>query len=484
VSITGQPKERCVKIMTPDGHEGDLDSRAIDALRARLHGPLLAAGDAGYDEARALWNGMIDRRPALIAKCLGTADVMAGVTFAREHGLVLSIKSGGHNIAGLALCDGGLTLDLSAMRGVWVDPAARTARAQGGCLLGDVDRETQIHGLAAVLGFVSMTGIAGLTVGGGFGYLTRRFGWTCDTVRSMDVVTADGRLVHASATEHPDLFWALRGGGGNFGVVVNIEYDLYPVGPGIVGGAIAWPIEEAPDVVDRYQRLFADAPPELTVVLGMRKAPPAPWLAPSIHGKHVVALFVCHTGDVTEGERLLAPLKTLGHPVGDILQRRSYVSQQALLDATQPKGRRYYWKSEYMADPTREYFDTVRAHAEKLPSPHSALLTFPLGGALNTLPRDASPMGNRDAQYVFNIAGAWDKAADDEANIAWVRGAWQDLRRFSTGGTYVNFLTEDEDADRTRTAYGEHYARLAAVKARWDPTNLFRVNKNIAPAGV
>jgi FAD/FMN-containing dehydrogenase len=473
-----------VKVRTADGHDGELDARACDALRARLRGPLLTTDDAGYDDARAIWNGMIDRRPALIARCLGTTDVIAGVAFAREHGLALSIKAGGHNIAGLALCDGGLTLDLSLMRGVWVDPSSRTARAQGGCLLGDVDRETQIHGLAAVLGFVSMTGVAGLTVGGGFGYLTRRFGWTCDTVRSMDVVTADGRLVRASAVENPDLFWALKGGGGNFGVVVNIEYELYPVGPEILGGAIAWPVEEAADVIDCYRRVTADAPPELAVVFAVRKAPPAPWLAPAIHGKQIAALFVCYTGDVAEGERLLAPVKAIGHPVGDVVQRRTYVSQQAMLDATQPKGRRYYWKSEYMAAPPREYFDAVLAQAGHLPSPHAALITFPLAGALNAQPAGASPMGNRDAHCVFNVAGAWDKADEDAANIAWVRGAWNDLRRFSTGGTYVNFLTDDEGADRTRAAYGEHYGRLAEVKATWDPTNLFRVNKNIAPVGV
>jgi FAD/FMN-containing dehydrogenase len=473
-----------VQIRSIEGAITDLDPKAIDAFRGKLRGSLMLAGDAGYDEARSIWNGMIDRRPAIIARCVGTSDVISGVTFAREHGVALSIKAGGHNIAGLALCDGGLSLDLSSMRGVWVDPARRIAHAQGGCLLGDVDRETQLHGLAAVLGFISQTGIAGLTVGGGFGYLTRRFGWTCDTVRSMDVVTADGRLVHASASENEDLFWALRGGGGNCGVVVHFEYELYPVGPEIVGGALAWPIEEAPQVVEAYQRLTADAPPELAAVFGARQAPPAPWLAPSIHGKPIVALFVCYTGDIAAGERLLSPLKSVGHPVGDILQRRTYVSQQALLDATQPKGRRYYWKSDYMATPPRDYYERVLAHAGGLVSPHSALLTFPLAGALNARPSDYSPVGNRDAQCVFNIAGAWDQPADDAANIAWVRRSWEDLRRFSTGGTYVNFLTEDDGADRTRAAYGEHYARLATIKARWDPANLFRANKNIAPAAV
>ena len=466
------------------GHAIDLDDRVVDGFKAQLRGTLLRPADAGYDAARSIWNAMIDRRPALIARCIGVADVVAGVRFAREHGLALSIKSGGHNIAGLAVCDGGLMLDLSLMRGVWVDPAARTAHAQAGCLLGDVDRETQLHGLAAALGFISNTGIAGLTLGGGFGYLTRRFGWTCDTVRSMEVVTADGRLVRASEREHTDLFWGLRGGGGNFGVVSSVEYELYPVGPEIVGGAIAWPADEGPRVAEFYQALMAEAPPELTVVFGLRKAPPAPWLHPSIHGKDIVALFVCHSGDPEQGERLVKPIKALGSPVGDIVQRRSYVSQQSLLDATQPNGRRYYWKSEYLRGDDPVFFEAAIQHARHTPSPHSAILSFPHAGALNRLPAGYSPMGNRDAHAVLNVAGAWERADDDQANIAWVRETWHDLRRFSTGGTYVNFLTEDEGADRIRAAYGSNYEQLARVKAAWDPTNLFRANKNIAPAGV
>jgi FAD/FMN-containing dehydrogenase len=461
----------------------ELDANAVEELRAGLRGPLLTAGEPEHDEARTVWNAMIDRRPALIARCLGTADVVAGVEFAREHGMPLSIKGGGHNISGLAVAEDGLMLDLSLMRSVWVDPDARVARAQGGCLLGDVDRETQLHGLAAPLGFVSETGIAGLTLGGGFGYLTRRFGWTSDSVLSMDVVTADGRLVRASESESPDLFWGLRGGGGNFGVVTSFEYRLYPVGPEIVGGAVAWPVAEAPRVLELFGSIAAEGPPELTVVAGLRKAPPAPWLPEEVHGTDIVALFVCYTGeDLEEGERLVAPIKELGEPVGDTVERRSYVSQQSLLDATQPKGRRYYWKSEYLPGHEPELFEAAIEHAGRIPSPHSAILMFPLNGAVEQLPEDHSAVGNRDAGSLFNIAASWDEEADDAACIDWARGTWEDLRRFSTGGTYVNFLTEEEVGDRVSAAYGDNYARLAEVKAAWDPSNLFHANKNIAPS--
>ena len=424
---------------------------------------------------------MIDRRPGAIARCLGVADILASVQFARERGLMLSIKGGGHNISGLAVCDGGLMIDLSLMRGVFVDPSARVAHAQPGCLLGDVDRETQVHGLAAVLGFVSNTGAAGLTVGGGFGYLTRRFGWTSDNVLSLDVVTADGRVVRASEQENVDLFWGLRGGGGNFGVVTNFDYRLYPVGPEIVAGAIAWRGEDAPKVLDMWRTLVESAPPELVVVAGLRNAPPAPWIAKEIHGKPIVALFVCHTGSVADGEKLLAPIKKFGSPVGDVVQRRPYVSQQSLLDATQPKGRRYYWKSEYLSTLEPEMIDKAIEYAGRIRSPHSAILIFPLEGALNKLPDDHSAVGNRDAAFVLNITASWEKAEDDAANIEWARAAWRDMRRFSTGGTYVNFLTEEEGDDRIKAAYGKNHARLVELKTTWDPTNLFRLNKNIAP---
>ncbi len=462
-----------------DGHSVEIDPKHVDALRASLRGTLLTGADAAYNDARSIWNAMIDRKPALIARCVGVSDIAACVKFAREHGVALSIKSGGHNIAGLAVVDGGLTIDLGAMRGVWVDPKARVAHAQPGCLLGDVDRETQLHGQAAVLGFVSATGAAGLTLGGGFGYLSRRFGWTSDNVRSMNVVTADGRMVRASEKENADLFWGLRGGGGNFGVVTNIEYDLFDVGPEIVGGGIAWPQESAPEVLAMMKKLYETSPPEAALVGVLRIAPPAPWIDKAWHGKPIVAIFACHSGRVDEAEKFLAPLKAFGKPVGDIIMKRSYVSQQSLLDATQPKGRRYYWKSEYVPKLSTELFDAGIAHAKKILSPHSAVIFFPLGGAIKKHGNDHSAVGNRDAEFVFNIPASWEKPEDDVANIEWARAAWRDMKRFSTGGTYINFLTEEEAGDRIQAAYGANYQRLVDIKSKWDPENLFRMNKNI-----
>ncbi|HYK82266.1 MAG TPA: FAD-binding oxidoreductase [Gemmatimonadales bacterium] len=461
--------------------DGEIDRASAERLRTRLRGPVVVPGDPGYEEARTVWNAMIDRRPGLVARCRGVADVVECVNFARDHGLPLSVKGGGHNIAGLAVCDGGLMLDMSLMRGVWVDPTTRTARAQPGCLLGDVDRETQVHGLAAVLGFVSNTGIAGLTLGGGFGYLTRRHGWSCDNVSAIDVVTATGRVVRASADEHADLFWALRGGGGNFGVATSFAYRLHPVGPDVIAGAIAWRGEEAPAVLELYRTVTEHAPPELTCVAGLRLAPPAPWLPPAIHGKAIVALFVCHVGPIAEGERLVGRLKAFGAPVGDVIQRRPYASQQSLLDATQPKGRRNYWKSEYLPTVGAELLEAAIRHAGHIVSPHSVIVVFPIDGALNRVSNDESAVGNRDAAAVINIAASWEQSADDRANMEWARAAWQDVRRFSTGGTYINFLTEDETEERIHAAYGKNYERLVAVKTAWDEANLFRMNKNIAP---
>jgi len=471
-----------MKATTTEGREIDLKPDTIDALKARVRGPVLLPGSEGYEESRTLWNAMIDRSPAAVVRCLGTADVVAGVRFAREHDLLLCMKGGGHNIAGLAAADGALMLDMSLMRGVFVDPRAKVARAQAGCLLGDVDRETQLHGLAAVLGFVSATGITGLTLGGGFGYLTRRWGWTSDNVRGIDLVTAEGRLVRASEEENADLFWGLRGGGGNFGVVTGIEYALHPIGPEVVGGIVAWPASEAPKVLDLYRTLAASAPPELTLVTFIRPAPPAPWLPTEIHGRPIVAMLACHTGAPAQAEKDVAPIKSFGKPLGDILVRRPYTQLQALLDGTQPKGRRYYWKSEYLPKIEPALLPKFMEHGARIPSPHSAVILFHLGDAVGRLPMDHSPVGNRDARYVLNVAGSWEKAADDEANLGWARAAWSDMRSFSTGGTYLNFLTEEEGRDRTEAALGKSLRRLAEIKSKWDPGNVFRTNRNIKPA--
>jgi len=458
-----------------------VEGSALSDLKTRLKGELILPGAPGYDESRSVWNAMFDRRPAVIVRPLGVPDIATGVHFAREQGLPLSIKGGGHNIAGLAVADGGLMLDLSLMRGVSVDPAARTARVEAGCLLSDVDRKTQAHGLATVLGFVSATGVAGLTLGGGYGYLTRRFGWTSDNVLSLDMVTAEGRTVHASPQQNPDLFWGLRGGGGNFGVVTSLEFKLHPVGPEVIGGLIAWRGEEAPRVLEMYRTLTKQAQPELTAAAVLRLAPPAPWLPKEMHGKPIVALVVCHSGPLDEAEKQLTAIKGFGSPVGDIVQRRTYISQQSILDATQPKGRRNYWKSEYLPGVEPEALAKAVEHAGRMVSPYSGVIFFPIDGALARLPEDHSATGNRGAASVLNIAASWDKAEDDGANIEWARAAWQAMRGFSTGGTYINFQTEDEGIERIRAAYGKNYDRLVEVKTKWDPGNLFHINKNIRP---
>jgi FAD/FMN-containing dehydrogenase len=466
-----------------NGAEIKVEPKSLEDLKSRLKGSLLLRDDAGYDDARSVWNAMIDRQPALIVRCLGVADVVAAVNFARDQGLLLSIKGGGHNIAGMAVCDGGLTLDMSAMRGVWVDPQNRTAHAQAGCLLGDVDRESQIHHLAPVLGFVSNTGIAGLTLGGGFGYLTRRFGWACDNVASMEVVTAEGRVVRASEKENNDLLWGLRGGGGNFGVVTGFDYRLHSVGPEILAGLIAWRAEDAAGVMDMYRSIVEQAPEELTCVLILRIAPPAPWLPKEIHGKPIVVFGICHSGQAEAAEQQFSSIKAFGSPVGNIVQRRSYVSQQSLLDATQPKGRRYYWKSDYLPRLSPDFLENLAAHAGRIVSPHSAILVFPIDGALQHLPEEHSAIGNRDARFVLNVAASWERAEQDDANIQWARAAWDESRRFSTGRSSINFQTEEEGGDRIRATYGNNYERLRDIKRRWDPDNLFRMNKNVIPSG-
>ena len=463
-----------------DGAMRQISPEGLAALRAGLRGSVMTAADATFDDVRSIWNAMIDRRPAVIVRCLGTSDVVHAVRFVREHKLLSSVRGGGHNIAGLAVCDGGVMIDLSPMKGVWVDPVRKVARAQSGCTLGDLDRETQLHGLAAVLGFVSATGIAGLTVGGGFGYLTRRYGWTCDNLVSMEVVTARGEVVRAAADENAELFWCLRGGSGNFGIVTSFEYRVFPVGPTVMAGAVAWRGEDAPEVLKFYRELTANAPRELTCVMVLRIAPPAPWLPKEIHGKPIIVMFVCHTGELADGERLVAPIKTFGKPIADILVPRPYTQMQSLLDATQPKGRRYYWKSEYLPGLDPAALDVVATHVQQLPSPHCAIVLFHLAGALNELPVDHSPVGNRETAFVVNVAGSWESASDDAANIAWARAGWEKLRPFSTGGSYVNFLNEDDGSDRVEAAYGKATLdRLGALKRKYDPENLFTHTKRV-----
>lgn len=469
--------------MLDTAQEPVVNEAAIQTFRSQLRGALLRPGDAGYDDARALWNGMIDKHPALIARCAGTADVVTAVNFARENELPLSVRGGGHNVAGLAVCDAGLMIDLSPTNGIHVDPQARRVRAQAGALWADLDHETQAFGLAVPGGFVSSTGIAGLTLGGGFGWLSRKYGLTCDNLRSVEIVTADGQVRTASATQNADLFWGVCGGGGNFGVVTSFEYQLQPLGPTVMAGVIIYPFEQARAVLKFFQEYTASAPEELGALAVLRNAPPAPFLPQEIHGKPIVAIFVCYTGSVEEGQRVLQPLKAFGSPIADKIMPKPYTSQQQMLDATAPHGRRYYWKSEYLSGISDAAIDTCIAHAPDESKPYSAALLFQLGGAISRVDAQANAAAHRDAAYVINIQAAWEAPEETERYTHWAREFWSAMQPYSTGGVYVNFLSEDEGGDRIRAAYGDRYERLVALKQRYDPTNLFRINQNIRPNG-
>ena len=463
-----------------EGDRREIPDEAFGAFVAALDGSVLHPEDEQFAESVALWNGMIRTRPAVVVRPQNTDDVVRAVNFVREQGVQISIKGGGHNIAGLSLCDGGITLDMSAMKGVDVDPDAGIARVGAGCLLGDIDRATQEHGLATTLGFVSLTGAAGLTLGGGFGYLTRRFGWTVDDLEEVEIVTADGTVRRASRTENEDLFWGLRGGGGNFGVVTEFTYRLHAVGPRIVGGIIAWPASEADGVLDLYRRATASAPRELTLVVLRRNAPPAPWLPESAHGTPIIAIVACHSGPLEQAAADLAPIKSHGTPLADLIQERDYTGQQTLLDATQPKGNHYYWKSEWLPELSDGVIDAYQAQFVGLEAPANQIVLFHVTGAINEHPEDDGAVGNRDAAYAVVIQSMWrpDVAAAD-ANRTWVRNAWEAMRPFSTGGNYVNFQTADESHERTAESYRGNYERLAEIKAKYDPDNLFRINRNI-----
>lgn len=441
---------------------------------------LLTPADDGYAEATAIWNGMVAKRPAFVARPASTAEVVAAVRHAREHDLLLSVRGGGHHIAGTALADGGLTIDLSRLRGVAVDPAARTAVVGAGCRLGEVDRATQEHGLATPLGFISKVGVAGLTLGGGLGYLTRRFGWTVDNLLAVEIVTASGAVLTASRDEHADLFWGVRGAGANLGVVTRLTYRLHPVGPTVYGGLIAWPFERAAEVMTAWRRLTGDAPRELAVWLNLLTAPPAPFLPAAIHGRRIVALAVCHTGRDPAAD--LAPLRALGDPAFDLVGEMPYVALQSYLDDTEPDGMHYYWRAEYLARLGAEPLALLRDLCADCPMPFGELGVLHLGGAVGDRPEDDGAVGNRDARYVIGVKGMW--SPDDPAaasHRAWVRAAHERLRPHGTGRNYVNFQADDEPEARVRAAYGSNYERLAALKATYDPGNLFRSNRNVRP---
>ncbi|MFC8274132.1 FAD-binding oxidoreductase [Streptomyces sp. NPDC057271] len=456
-----------------------LSSARIEQLSSRLVGPLLTAGDEGWDEAVTVWNAMVTARPTLVVQPVTAQDVSVAVRFAADHSLLLSVKGGGHNIAGTALADGGVTLDMSRMKEVTVDPAARRAHAGPGCLLKDVDGATQQYGLATVLGFVSETGVAGLTLGGGFGYLTRRFGWAADNLEEVEIVTPDGTIRTASRAENPDLFWALRGGGGNFGVVTRFTFRLHEVGPVITGGLAAWSADRADEVLATYRELTASAPRELTAVAVIRLAPPAPFVPDEWHLKPVVGLLLCHTGAHAEAD--LAPLRALGEPIFNLIGPKPYVAQQSMLDAMEPKGLNQYWKAEFLPGLPGEYLPVFRDAALEVCAPLSFSVIFHLAGALNEAADDGGAVGNREARFISGFSGVWPPRADGARIVAAVRKGWERIRPFSTGGNYVNFQMAEDDDGRTADAYRGTHGRLRRIKAEYDPVNAFRVNRNIRP---
>ena len=462
--------------------EAHMTAGALETFRARFRGALLRPGEEGYEEARRVWNGAIDRRPALIARCAGADDVVEAVRFAREGDLLVSVRGGGHSIAGHAVCDDGLMIDLSLMKAVAVDPGNRTARAAGGVLWGELDRATQRASLATTGGIISHTGIGGLTLGGGLGHLMRALGLTVDNLRSVDVVTADAERVHADARTEPDLFWGLRGGGGNFGIATAFEYDLHPIGPVVLGGPAFWPLEHAADMLAFLDGFAAEAPDELGITVTLRKAPPLPFLPPDQVGRPVLGLVLVWAGDPGAGREAIGPLLGKRPTIANEIRPTPYVALQSMLDIGAPHGMHYYWKAHRVHRLGGDLIEAVLRSLETITSPFSQIGGWAVGGAASRVDPDATAVGDRQVGFELNVTAAW-QPEDPEPDVhrAWVRESWEALRPSSTG-VYANFIS-DEGAVGLEAAYGPRLRRLTELKDRFDPENLFRMNANIAPSG-
>jgi FAD/FMN-containing dehydrogenase len=460
-----------LRVVTADGTDAILEEAAVRDFAAGLRGPLLRPADSGYDEARIVWNGMIDRRPALIARCAGVADVMAAVGFARTHSVRVSVKGGGHNITGNAVCEDGLMIDLSPMKGIRVDTQKRIAHAQAGLTWGEFNRETQAFGLATTGGVVSTTGIAGLTLGGGLGWLMGKHGLSCDNLLSVDIVTADGQFQTVSAEQNPDLFWGLRGGGGNFGVVTSFEYRLHPV-KSVLGGMVVYPMEEAREVLRFYRDFARSSPDELITAAA---------LLTSHEGAPVAAIIVGYIGDIASGEAAVAPLRRFGTPLADTIGPTSYVELNSLFDAAVPYGNvQRYWKSSFLKELGDDLIDIFVERSANLLSPMSMVMFFHMCGAPTRVDRDDTAFGLRQDQWDYDVISQWTDPAETAQHVQWTRDLWNAVEPFATGEVYVNHL-DAEEATRIRAAYGGHYDRLVALKNKYDPTNLFRMNQNIRP---
>jgi len=457
-----------------------VDAAAVSAMQAGLRGELIGAGDASYEERRAVWNGSIDRYPALIARCAGVADVIAAVKFARREGLRVAVRSGGHSFPGLSVCDDGLVIDLSLMKGIRVDPHARTARAQAGVLLGELDRETQEFGLAVPAGIVTHTGLAGLTLGGGIGWLMRKFGLTIDQLVSVDMVTAEGEFVKASEKENADLFWGVRGAGANFGIVTEFEFRLNPVGPIVFAGPIFWPMQDSPDVLRFYRDWIQDVPDELTTIVVHRMVPPLPAIPQELHGKPVVVVACCYAGPLEDAERVVRPMKGFGSPLLDLCAPKPFVALQSMFDPSFPQGWWYYFKSCDVAELSDAVIDIVADNAMRMSSPLTAFPIFQLGGVISRVGEDETAFNGRNAGHTININATTATGEGFDLEREWSRNFWSALEPYHTS-VYVNFLM-DEGEDRIRQAYGAgKYERLKALKRKYDPGNFFRMNQNISP---
>jgi FAD/FMN-containing dehydrogenase len=453
----------------------------IAGLQDGFRGELLRPADPGYEDARRVWNGSISRFPALIARCAGVADVITAVRFARDTGLLVAVRGGGHSFPGLSVCDGGLLIDLSPMKGIRVDPEARTVTAQAGVLLGELDRETQAFGLAVPSGIVTHTGLSGLTLGGGINWVMRKYGLTIDQLLSVDLITADGEFVKASASENPDLFWGVRGGGGNFGIVTQFEFRLNPVGPIVLAGPIFWPMEESPNVLRFYREWIAEAPDELMTIVTSRKAPPLPFVPLELHGKLVVSVVCCYAGPVEDGEKAVKPLKAFGSPVLDLCVPKPFLAHQAMFDLSFQHGWWYYMRACDVAELTDEVIDITVDHSLRINSPLTAFPIWQRGGAAARVGEDETAFGGRSAGHTFNITAVIATGEGFDQEREWVRNFWSALEPYHTS-FYANFLME-EGEERIRQAYGaDKYDRLKALKRRYDPDNFFRLNQNIGPA--
>jgi FAD/FMN-containing dehydrogenase len=453
---------------------------ALNELERGFRGELVGPEDPGYDESRRVWNGSIDRSPALIARCSGVSDVIAAVRYATARDLLISVRSGGHSFPGLSVCDGGIVIDLGPMKGIGVDPEARTVKAQAGVLLGELDRETQAFGLAVPAGIVTHTGLSGLTLGGGIGWLQRKHGLTIDQLLSVEMVTADGELVRASESENPELFWGLRGGGGNFGIVTEFEFRLIEVGPTVLAGPIFWPMEESPKVMRFYRDWIADAPDDLMTIVIHRKAPPLPFVPAELHGKLVVAVVCCYAGAVEDGEKVVRALKEFGSPVLDLCAPKPFLEHQSMFDPSFPHDWWYYMRSCDVAELTDDVIDIAVEHSLRIGSPRTAFPIWQMGGAITRVGEADTAFTGRHEGFTFNITAMTESAEGFEAERDWVRGFWSALEPYHTG-VYVNFLM-DEGEERVREAYGpDKYDRLKALKRHWDPANIFRLNQNISP---